>query len=150
MCIPHMSRTLNLPCGLSDHTKEPVVAIAAVSLGACMIEKHLTLRKDAKGIDGGFSLTPEEFKEMVDSVRIAEKAVGKIVYGPQRSERQSLIFRRSLYAVENIETGQEISNINVRSIRPNGGLPPVILNELLGKITRKDIRKGTPITWEAF
>jgi len=150
MCLPHMSRTLNLPCGLSDHSKETVAAIAAVALGACMIEKHLTLREDAKCIDGGFSLRPNEFREMVDSVRIAEKAVGKIIYGPQSSEKQSMIFRRSLYAVENIETGQEITETNVRSIRPGGGLSPGTLSELIGKPTRKAIKKGAPITWEAF
>jgi len=148
--IPHLSRTFNLPCGLSDHSKESTPAVAAVVLGACMIEKHFTLRKDKKSIDGGFSLSPNEFGDMVKSVRIAEKAVGKITYGSQRSEKESLAFRKSLYAVEDIKAGESITESNVRAIRPSGGLPPDHLKELLGRPTKRLVRKGNPITREVF
>ena len=148
--IPHLSQTFNLSCGLSDHSMGTVAAVAGVALGACMLEKHFTLTKDDKTIDGAFSLTPDEFGEMVNSVRTTEKAVGKISYGPQRSEQESLTFRRSLYAVENIEEGQQITEANVRAIRPGGGLPPELFNELLGKPTMKAVKRGAPINWDAF
>lgn len=148
--ISHLAQKLRLPCGISDHSKGTVVAAAAVALGACLIEKHFTLTRDKESIDGAFSLSPEEFKEMVDSVRIIEKAIGKIEYGPQTSELQSMSFRRSLYAVEDISTGQTITRSNIRSIRPSGGLFPDLISDLLDKQTRKAVKKGSPITWHAF
>jgi N-acetylneuraminate synthase len=146
--IPHLSRTFNLPCGLSDHSRETAAAVVAVSLGACLLEKHFTLKKDKKSIDGAFSLTPDKFGEMVNSVRIAEKAIGKVAYGPQIPEQESLTFRRSLYAVEDIPAGGQIAECNVRPIRPAGGSPPSDLPDLIGKITKQALKKGTPITRE--
>ena len=144
--ISHLTRKFGLPCGFSDHTKAMAVAIASVALGSCMIEKHFTLSKEKKSIDGDFSLDPDEFAELVGSIRTAEKALGKVEYGPQTSEHQSLAFRRSLYAVEDIAEDDRITEFNVRAIRPGGGLPPGHLPELIGKITKKTLKKGTPIT----
>ncbi len=148
--IPHLSRTFDLPCGLSDHSSANIAALAAVALGACMIEKHFTLLKDEKSIDGQFSLSPDEFREMANCVRIAEKAVGKITYGPQISEQGSVTFRRSLIAAEDIRAGEPITKSNVCAIRPSGGLPPGYLNDLLGRPTKRTVRRGSPITREVF
>ena len=149
-CIPHLSRIYNLPCGLSDHTKDAAVAGIAVALGACMIEKHLTLSSQNNCADSGFSLEPHAFRQMVDSVRTAETILGKVVFEPVEQEKESLSFRRSLYAVDDIENDAMLTTDNVRSIRPGGGLPPEHLKALIGRRVRKKIRKGTPITLDLF
>ena len=142
--IPHLARTFNLPCGFSDHSNDNVAAITAVALGACMIEKHFRLEGGREHIDGEFSLTPGQFSEMVESVRAAEKAAGDIVYGSHPSENQSLAFRRSLYAVADIEGGQKFTRTNVRSIRPSGGLFPDRITEVLGQKVSRPIKKRHP------
>ena len=146
--IAHLSRTYNLPCGLSDHSTDAFASITAVALGACVIEKHLTLSRQNNSADSGFSFEPQEFREMVDSVRTVEKMVGKVVFEPVEQEKENLFFRRSLYAVDDIENDEVITTENVRSIRPGGGLPPVHLKALIGRKVRKTIRKGTPITMD--
>ena len=148
--IAYLSQTYHLPCGLSDHSTNTVTAIIATVLGACVIEKHLTMSRKNHSADSGFSLEPQEFREMVDSVRTVEKIVGKVVFEPVEQEKESLFFRRSLYAVDDIENEAVITTENVRSIRPGGGLPPEHLKELIGRRVRKKIRKGTPITMDLF
>lgn len=148
--IPHIAATFNLPCGLSDHSQGATVAVAAVALGACMIEKHFKLEEDSASVDSAFSLTPKEFRAMVDAVRTAEKALGTISYGSKIVETESLSFRRSLCAVEDIPAGSHITESNVRAIRPGGGLPPGDLESLRGKITNQAVKKGTPITRELW
>jgi N-acetylneuraminate synthase len=146
--LPHLADTFNLPCGLSDHSRGTAIASAAVVLGACIVEKHFRLVKDDLGVDSAFSLTPKEFKAMADAVRTVEKALGTVTFGPEVVETESLSFRRSLYAVEDIPVGGRITESNVRSIRPGGGLPPGHLANLKGKITKQAVKRGTPIIRE--
>jgi len=148
--IDHLARTYRLPCGLSDHSRDIVAPVVATALGACMIEKHFTLSRRNQSPDSGFSLKPDEFKIMVDSIRIAEKGIGSVFFGPSDGERESLSFRRSLYAVEDIQTGEVITETNIRAIRPAGGLSPEHFQELIGRRARHPIPKGDPITWDAI
>lgn len=146
--IPEMMRRFDVPVGLSDHTMGIAAAVAAVALGACIIEKHLTLLRSVPGPDSAFSLEPDEFKSMVDAVRAAEKALGTVSFGPSRKEESSKIFRRSLFAVEDVKKGAVFGSNNIRSIRPGHGLHPRHLSEVLGKRAAQDIKRGTPLSWE--
>jgi N-acetylneuraminate synthase len=146
--IPHLAQTFGVPVGLSDHTLGGVVPVAAASLGACIIEKHLTLSRSIPGPDSAFSLEPQEFKAMVDGVRIAEKALGRIDYGLRGAEIKSRAFRRSLFVVENVRAGEMFTEQNVRSIRPGHGLHTRHLEEVLGRVAARDIVRGTPLAWE--
>ena len=137
-----------LPCGLSDHTLGIAVAVAAVALGACIIEKHFTLSRNIPGPDSSFSLEADEFKEMVKAVRIAEKALGKINYELTEKENESLFFRRSLFVVKEMKQGDVFTEENVRSIRPGYGLPPRFLPDVLGRRALKEILRGTPLSWD--
>jgi len=146
--IPDLLGKFGVPVGLSDHTLGSIVPTIAVALGACVIEKHLTLSRDIKGPDSAFSMEPEEFKCMVDSIRMTESSLGKIYYGASRSEMASLRFRRSLFVIKDMRKGDIFTEDNIRSIRPVNGLPPKCLNELLGRKAKRDIKKGTPLEWE--
>jgi pseudaminic acid synthase len=146
--IPEMMRRFAVPVGLSDHTMGVAVPIAAVALGACIIEKHLTLSRSDPGPDSAFSLEPEEFKNMVDAVRTAEKALGAVSFGAAGKQESSKSFRRSLFAVEDIQRGAEFTVRNIRSIRPGHGLHPRHLPEMLGKRASRDIKKGSPLNWD--
>lgn len=148
--IPNMAQTFAVPVGLSDHTLGIEVPIASVALGACIIEKHFTLSRSVPGPDSAFSLEPHEFKAMVNAVRTIERALGQVSYGPTLSEHKSMVFRRSLFAVQDIRVGEILTEENVRSIRPADGLPPKFLPDVLGKHAARDIERGTPITWDAF
>jgi pseudaminic acid synthase len=148
--IKHLSETFNVPTGLSDHTLGTTVPVAAVALGAKIIEKHFTLSRAMPGPDSEFSLEPAEFKTLVQSVRITEAALGRINYRQTEKEVASKAFRRSLYAVTDIQAGELLTSHNVRSIRPAYGLPPKFLPQVLGKIALKMIEKGTPLTWSLF
>ena len=136
--IPHLSETFNVPTGLSDHTMGSTVAIAAVALGACIIEKHFCLDRDGSGPDSSFSMEPDEFKQMVNDIRTTEKALGKISYELTKSQKKSKVFRRSLFAVENIKKGETFTDKNIRSIRPSNGLPPKYFDTILGKKAKTD------------
>ncbi|MGA8765230.1 MAG: pseudaminic acid synthase [Candidatus Sulfotelmatobacter sp.] len=146
--IPEMARRFGVPVGLSDHTMGIAVPVAAVAMGACIIEKHLTLSRSAPGPDSEFSLEPDEFKAMVNAVRIAEKALGKVHFGLSGKEEASRVFRRSLFVVQDVKKGEEFSAANVRSIRPGHGLHTRHLAEVLGKSAAREIKRGTPLTWE--
>jgi pseudaminic acid synthase len=146
--IPEMARRFGVPVGLSDHTMGIAAPVAAVALGACIIEKHLTLSRSTPGPDSAFSLEPHEFKAMVDAVRTAEKALGMVHFGLSAKEEASRIFRRSLFVVEDVKQGEAFTPANVRSIRPAHGLHPRHLPEVLGKSASREIRRGTPLTWE--
>jgi pseudaminic acid synthase len=147
LTIPALARRFNCPVGLSDHTMAVAVPVAAVALGASIIEKHLCLRRADGGPDAAFSLEPQEFKAMVEAVRIAEKALGTIQFSPGPREANSRKFRRSLFAVEDIKKGELFSRDNVRSIRPSDGLHPRHFNEVLGKRASRDVERGTPLDW---
>ncbi len=146
--IPEMQRRFNVPVGLSDHTMGIAVPVVAVALGACIIEKHLTLSRAEPGPDSAFSLEPQEFKAMVDAVRIAEKALGEVHFGLSGKEEASRAFRRSLFVVEDVKQGEVFTVENVRSIRPGNGLHTRHLNDVLGKNAARGIKRGTPLSWE--
>ncbi|MDD5451005.1 MAG: pseudaminic acid synthase [Desulfovibrionales bacterium] len=143
--IPHMMTAFNVPVGLSDHTLGIAVPVSAVALGACIVEKHFTLSRAVPGPDSAFSLEPHEFAAMVEAIRTSEKALGTVNYGASSEESRSLMFRRSLFVVQDMEAGEVFSAENVRSIRPGYGLPPKFLKEVLSHRASKDIKKGTPV-----
>lgn len=146
--IPHMQASWNVPVGLSDHTIGSAAAVAAVALGACLLEKHLTLRRSDPGPDSGFSMEPEEFRAMVEAIRMAEKSLGRVRYGPTKSEKASAVFRRSLFVVADVRKGEKFTPKNLRSIRPGSGLAPKHLEEVLGRRAARDLQRGTPLSWD--
>jgi pseudaminic acid synthase len=146
--IPVMEKRFGVPVGLSDHTMGIAVPVAAVALGACIIEKHLTLSRSTPGPDSVFSLEPHEFKAMVDAVRTAEKALGKVHFGLSEKEKASRAHRRSLFVVADVRKGEEFTTSNVRSIRPAHGLHTRHLKEVLGRRAVCDVERGTPLSWQ--
>ncbi len=146
--IPEMAQRFGVPVGLSDHTMGIAAPVAAGALGACIIEKHLTLSRSIPGPDSAFSLEPQEFNAMVDAVRTAEKALGQVHYGLSAKEQASRAFRRSLFVVADVAEGELFTAANVRSIRPAAGLHPRHLPEVLGKRAAQGIKRGTPLRWE--
>ncbi len=145
--IPHLAAAFGVPAGLSDHTLGTEVAVAAVTLGACVIEKHLTLRRADGGPDSSFSLEPDEFAQLAAAVRTTEQALGEICYGTQPHEESSRVFRRSLFVVEDVSAGELLTERNVRSIRPGYGLPPKFLSVVIGRRVNVALRRGTPLEW---
>lgn len=143
--IPHMRTLFNCQVGLSDHTMGVGVSVAAVALGATVIEKHFTLRRADGGVDSAFSLEPEELKLLVTETERAFEAMGAVRYGVQKAEEKSVNFKRSLYAVEDIAEGEKLTEANVKSKRPAFGLHTKYLDHVLGKAARVSIKKGTPI-----
>ncbi len=146
--IPHLAEAFGVPAGLSDHTLGIAVPVAAVAMGACIIEKHFTLSRAEPGPDCAFSLEPHEFRAMVEGVRTAEKALGTVHYGLSGRDEASRVFRRSLFVVKDIRSGEPLTKENVRSIRPGHGLPPKYLPSVLGRRATQDLAKGTPLTWD--
>ena len=146
--IPHLGEAFGVAAGLSDHTPGTAVAVAAVSLGAAIIEKHFTLARADGGPDAAFSLEPDEFKRLVEDCRAAHAALGRVHYDMEGSERANLVFRRSLYVVADVRRGETLSHDNVRSIRPGYGLPPKYLPDILGRPARRDIARGTALAWD--
>jgi N-acetylneuraminate synthase len=148
LTIPHMRDLFGCQVGLSDHTLGIGVAVAAVALGATVIEKHFTLRRSDGGVDSAFSLEPEEMKSLVLEANRAWQSLGKVFYGPKEDEKKSLAYRRSLYIVKNLQKGDIFTTDNLRSIRPGCGLPTKHINTFLGKLVNKDVKKGTPLSWD--
>ena len=146
--IPNLAEAFSLPVGLSDHSLELAVPVAAVVLGACIIEKHLTLSRADGGPDSDFSLEPDEFGEMVHAVRVAEKSLGGVHYGVSEREADSRVFRRSLFVVRDVRAGEPLTSDNVRVIRPGYGLHSRHLKEVLGRRVARDVARGTPLSWE--
>jgi len=146
--IVQLQDQFKLPVGLSDHSLEPAVPVAAVALGACIIEKHLIGKRSDGGPDSSFSLEPNEFRQMVLAVRTTEKALGDGGIHPSRRELDSRVFRRSLFVTDDVKRGELFSRSNVRSIRPAHGLHTRHLVEVLGRRAARDVKKGTPLSWE--
>jgi pseudaminic acid synthase len=146
--IPDMAQKFGCKVGLSDHTLGIAVPVAAVALGATVIEKHFTLSRADGGADSGFSLEPDEFRAMVGAVRTAEKALGKVQYGGSAGDEKSKVFRRSLFVVKDITAGEVFTGENVRSIRPGYGLAPKYYEEILGRKAVCDVIRGTPLNRE--
>lgn len=150
LTIPHMRDMFHCQVGLSDHTGGIGAAIAAVALGATVIEKHFTLSRAEGGVDAAFSLEPGELANMVIESERAWKALGEVRYGPDDAERQSMVFRRSLYITRDLVAGEHLSSESVRAIRPGFGLPTKYLDVIIGKPVRRDVAKGTPVSWDLF
>lgn len=145
--IPHLAQTFDLPVGLSDHTLDSAVAVAAVACGAVAVEKHFTLDRSEGGPDAAFSVEPAEFTALVGAARTAWEALGRIDYDPAPSEQGSMVFRRSIYAVRDIAAGETLTPENVRIIRPGFGLAPRFYDEIIGRSARRAIARGTPLEW---
>jgi N-acetylneuraminate synthase len=146
--IPHMSDLFDCQIGLSDHTLGIGVAIAGVALGATVIEKHFTLSRQDGGVDSVFSLEPNEIKTLVQETERAWQSLGQVHYGPTEGESEALNYRRSLYVVKDIKSGESLSEENCRAIRPGLGLSPKFYELLLGKKINRDLKKGTALRWE--
>jgi pseudaminic acid synthase len=141
-----MASRFGVVTGLSDHTLSTAVATAAVALGASIIEKHITLRRKDGGPDAAFSLEPEELRRLVEDCRTAYAALGQVSYEQPPCEKASLVFRRSLYVVEDIRAGEPFTTRNVRSIRPGYGAAPKYLPDILGRIAAHELKRGTPLS----
>ncbi|HEY4319069.1 MAG TPA: pseudaminic acid synthase [Herbaspirillum sp.] len=148
LTIPHMRELFGCEVGLSDHTMGIGVSVASVALGATVIEKHFTLSRADGGVDSTFSMEPDEMSALVIESERARLALGAVSYGPTEKEKASLQYRRSLYVVEDIRAGDELTAQNVRAIRPGLGLPPKYLELVMGRAARRDIRKGSALTWD--
>lgn len=146
--IPDIRERFGVEVGLSDHTMGIGVAVASVAFGATLIEKHFTLDRDDGGVDSVFSMEPHELTELVSSVERAWQALGKVSYGPTSAEKSSVTFRRSLYVVEDLKAGDELTRNNLRAIRPGLGLPPKHLDQLLGRHVIRDVPRGTAAAWD--
>lgn len=146
--IPHLMQAFDVPVGLSDHSLGIAVPVAAVTLGACVLEKHFTLSRSDPSPDSAFSLEPHEFRAMVDAVRTAQAALGQVTYGSTTAETGSRNLRRSLFVVKDIKKGDAFTYATVRSIRPGQGLDPKYLEQVLGRAAACDIGRGTPLSWE--
>jgi len=146
--IPHLRGLFDCEVGLSDHTMGVGVAVAAVALGATVIEKHFTLDRAEGGVDSAFSLEPSELCSLVTESERAWRSLGQITYGPTEAEQKSLVFRRSIYAAKDIKTGELFSAENIRIVRPGHGAPPCMYQQLLGKSAARAYKKGDPLKLE--
>jgi len=148
--IPDMRRRFGVPVGLSDHSLGSLSAVAAVALGAKVIEKHFCISREIENPDASFSMTPEEYRAMAAEVRAAEAALGEPFYGVSGQEESSMVFRRSVFAVEDIAKGQELTRENIRIIRPGYGLKPKYYGDILGMRADRELKRGTPLSFEAL
>lgn len=144
--IPNMKELFGVPVGLSDHSMGSVSAIVAVSLGANLIEKHICISRTIEGPDSSFSMEPEEFKQMVADVRVAEKALGKISYQVTEHEKSNYMSRKSIFVTSDIKKGEIINSSNIRVIRPGYGMEPKHYETVLGQVALKDLKRGTPLS----
>lgn len=145
--IGDMAKRFGVPVGISDHTLDTAASVAAVALGAVMVEKHFTLSRKFVTPDSFFSIEPDELKRLVSDVRTVEKALGSVRYGMTEKEKPSRVFRRSLFVVKDIKSGERFSEDNVRSIRPSDGLAPKFLGKVLRGKAKKALKRGIPLTW---
>ncbi|MBL9122458.1 MAG: N-acetylneuraminate synthase family protein, partial [Planctomycetaceae bacterium] len=146
--IPLLASKFHVPIGLSDHTLGTDVAVASVALGACLVEKHLTLSRAAGGPDASFSLEPKEFRQLVESVRSVEQALGSNEYRVSPREAANRKLRRSLYLTADVPAGAPLEAGQIQALRPAEGLPPRYLSQVLGRRARRDLLRGTPLTWD--
>ncbi|MEU0567740.1 pseudaminic acid synthase [Nonomuraea sp. NPDC005983] len=146
--LPLLAGLTGAAVGVSDHTPGLGAALAAVALGACLIEKHVTLSRADGGVDAAFSLEPDELATLVVESGRAWQSLGSPAIGPRASEKEGLRFRRSLYVVRDVRAGEPVTAENVRSIRPAGGLPPAAVAQVMGRRFTRDASLGTPLTWD--
>ena len=150
LTIPHMRELLGCEVGLSDHTMGVGVSVASVALGATVIEKHFTLSRADGGVDSTFSMEPVEMAQLVVEAERAWQALGQVSYGATEGEKKSLVFRRSLYVVQDLKAGDVITNDNVRAIRPGLGLAPKYIQQVLGMKVNREVKLGTALSWDIF
>ncbi|CUH94419.1 Pseudaminic acid synthase [Propionispora sp. 2/2-37] len=148
--IQHLKETFNVPAGLSDHSMGSIGAVAAVAMGANVIEKHFCLSRKIENPDASFSMEPQEFKSMVEDIRTVEKAIGKVSYSLSEREKSSIIFRKSIFVTQSIKKGEILTEENTRVIRPGYGLQPKYYHDILGRKAATDIERGTPLAWNMF
>lgn len=148
--IPTLADTFDCLVGLSDHSMGSTVAAGSIPFGVKMIEKHMTLNRKDGGPDGSFSMEPKEFKEMVDAIRIMEKAIGSPKYSLTKNQKIEHEGSRSLFIVDDVKKGQILTPETVRSIRPGNGLHTMYYEEVLGKVAKQDLKKGTPLQWNVI
>ena len=148
--IPHLKELFKTEVGLSDHTMGVGVAVSSVAFGASVIEKHFTLSRADGGVDSAFSLEPDELKSLVIETERAWQAIGHVTYGPTAAEKNSLVFRRSIYVAEDIKMGEKFTAQNLKIIRPGDGLAPSMYTSLLGKIAQKNYKRGEPLKLESL
>jgi pseudaminic acid synthase len=148
LTIPHMRELFGCEVGLSDHTLGVGVSVASVALGASVIEKHFTLSRADGGVDSAFSMEPAEMAQLVVEAERAWQALGQVSYGATEAEKKSIVFRRSLYVVQDVKAGEVLTKENVRAIRPGFGLPTKYLDVMLGKKVAADVPRGTALTWD--
>ena len=146
--IPHLRELFGCEVGLSDHTMGCGAAVASIALGATVIEKHFTLARADGGVDSSFSMEPDEMRLLVTETERAWQALGQVSYGTTAAEKKSLVFRRSLYVVEDIKSGEPFTAKNVRAIRPGFGLAPRWIDTVLGKRAKQAVKRGTPVGWD--
>ena len=145
--LPHLRELFRCQVGISDHTMGLAIPLAGVALGATVIEKHFTLNRDDGGVDSAFSMEPSELQDLVAESMKAWQALGSITYGTTDKEKASLRFRRSLYIVKDIKAGDPLTKENLRAIRPGLGLAPKHLDALLGRVVCRNVKRGTPASW---
>lgn len=150
LTIPHMRELFGCEIGLSDHTMGVGVAVAAVAHGATVVEKHFTLRRADGGVDSTFSLEPEEMKALVVETERAWQSLGHVSYGATQAEQKSLAFRRSIYIAEDVRAGEVFTEKNLRIVRPGHGLAPKHYDMLIGRSASRDLKAGTPATWNVL
>jgi len=148
--IPNLRTIFGCEAGISDHTMGIGVSVASVALGATVIEKHFTLKRADGGVDSAFSMEPEEMRSLVVNSERAWQALGTVSYGPTKAEEKSLCFRRSLYVTNDMKAGESFTKDNLRAIRPGSGLPPRYYGQILGRHVTRDVKKGTPLSWDLF
>jgi pseudaminic acid synthase len=148
LTIPHMRELFGCEVGLSDHTMGVGVSVASVALGATVIEKHFTLNRADGGVDSSFSMEPAEMTQLVVETERAWQALGHVAYGPTAAEEKSIVFRRSLYVVKDLQAGEKLTADNVRAIRPGLGLPTKYLEQVLGKTVKQSVARGTALSWD--
>ena len=146
LTIPEMRSRYGCEIGISDHTMGIGVSVAAVALGATVVEKHFTLQRSDGGVDSAFSMEPQEMAQLVIETERAWQALGKVQHGPTAKEKASLVFRRSLYVVADVKAGEKLTSTNVRAIRPGNGIAPKFYDEVIGKTAKRDITRGTPLS----
>jgi N-acetylneuraminate synthase len=146
--LPLLRTLFGCETGLSDHTLGIGAAIAAIALGATVIEKHFTLRRADGGVDSAFSMEPTEWAQLMGETERAWRAIGTVQTGPTEAERASLAFRRSLYVASDMRAGDRFTAHNLRALRPGFGLPPRYLEFFLGRVVRRDVARGTPLSWD--
>ena len=145
-----LQERFHCPVGLSDHSMGSLGAVAAVAMGANVIEKHYCLSREIENPDSSFSMEPQEFADMVQQIRLVEKAKGQVYYGPTEQEKDSIVFRKSIFAVKNIKAGEKLTEENVRVIRPGYGIKPKYYTDILGKTVVRDVDRGIPLSYDMF